>query len=49
LKSYALSSITSKGGLDNEITKIKNIAKGLYSSLGSYIDQGLSVRDLLQP
>jgi hypothetical protein len=49
LKSYALSSITSKGGLDNEVTKIKNIAKGLYSSLGSYIDQGLSVRDLLQP
>ena len=49
LKSYALSSITSKGGLDNETTKIKNIAKGLYSSLGSYIDQGLSVRDLLQP
>ncbi len=49
LKSYALSSITSKGGLDNEITKIKNIAKGLYSSLGSYIDQGLSVKELLQP
>jgi len=49
LKSYALSSITSKGGLDNEITKIKNIAKGLYSSLGNYIDQGLSVKELLQP
>lgn len=48
-RKYALSSITSGAGIDAEVSKIKEIAKGLYSPLAPYIDKGVSVKDLMQP
>lgn len=48
-RKYALSSVTSGAGIDAEVQKIKEIAKGLYSPLAPYIDKGVSVKDLMQP
>jgi hypothetical protein len=49
LGSYALNAMTSGSGIDAEKEKIKNIAKGLYSGISPFIDQGLTTKDLLQP
>jgi hypothetical protein len=49
LGSYALNAMTSGAGIDVEKEKIKNIAKGLYSGISPFIDQGLTTKDLLQP
>jgi hypothetical protein len=49
VKKAAISALTSPGGLDAQAEKIKNIAKGIYPGLASYIDQGLTPEELLRP
>lgn len=49
VKKAAITSITSPGGLDAQAEKIKGVAKGIYSSMAQFIDQGLTPQELLRP
>ena len=49
LRKYAINAFKSGAGVDAEKEKIKNIAKGLYAPIAPFIDQGLSVKDLISP
>lgn len=49
VKRAAIESITSPGGIDAQAEQIKAVAKGIYSGLAQFIDQGLTPEKLLQP
>lgn len=49
VRKYAINAFRSGAGVDAEKEKIKNIAKGLYAPIAPFIDQGLSVKDLVTP
>lgn len=49
LLKYAINAFKSGAGVDAEKEKIKNISKGLYAPIAPFIDQGLSVKDLISP
>jgi hypothetical protein len=49
VKKAAIAAITSPGGLEAQAEQIKGIAKGIYSGLAPFIDQGLTPEKLLQP
>lgn len=49
LRKYAINAFRTGAGVDAEKEKIKNIAKGLYAPIATFIDQGLSVKDLITP
>ena len=49
IRKYAISAFRTGAGVDAEVEKIKNISKGLYAPIAQFIDQGLSVKDLMQP
>lgn len=49
IKRAAIQSITSPGGIDAQAEQIKAVAKGIYSGLAQFIDQGLTPEKLLQP
>lgn len=49
VKKAAITSITSPGGLEAQAEKIKSVAKGIYSGLAQFIDQGLTPQELLRP
>lgn len=49
VRKYAISAFRTGAGVDAEKEKIRNIAKGLYSPIAQYLDQGISVKDLLTP
>jgi hypothetical protein len=49
VRKYAINAFRSGAGVDAEKEKIKNIAKGLYAPIAPFIDQGLSVKDLITP
>lgn len=49
VRKYAISAFRTGAGVDAEKQKIRNIAKGLYSPIAQYLDQGISVKDLLTP
>jgi hypothetical protein len=46
---YAINAFRTGAGVDAEKEKIKNIAKGLYAPIAPFIEQGLSVKDLITP
>jgi len=49
VRKYAINAFRSGAGVDAEKEKIKNIAKGLYAPIAPFIEQGLSVKDLITP
>lgn len=49
VRKYAINAFRTGAGVDAEKEKIKNIAKGLYAPIAPFIDQGLSVKDLVTP
>jgi len=49
VKRAAITALTSPGGLDAQVEKIKNVSKGIYGGLAQYIDQGLTPEELLRP
>lgn len=49
IRKYAINAFRTGAGVDAEREKIKNIAKGLYAPIAPFIDQGLSVKDLITP
>jgi hypothetical protein len=49
VRKYAINAFKSGAGVDAEQEKIKNISKGLYAPIAQFIDQGLTVKDLMQP
>ena len=49
IRKYAISSFRTGAGIDAEKEKIKAISKGLYAPLAPFIDQGVTVKDLMQP
>jgi hypothetical protein len=49
VRKYAISAFRTGAGVDAEREKIKAISKGLYAPLAQFIDQGVTVKDLMQP
>ena len=49
VRKYAINAFRSGAGVDAEREKIKSIAKGLYAPIAQFIDQGISVKDLITP
>ena len=49
VRKYAISAFRTGAGVDAEREKIKNISKGLYAPIAQFIDQGITVKDLMQP
>lgn len=46
IRQYALNGLTDKNAIETIRTKIQNTAKATYQNLSSFIDQGLSVKDI---
>jgi hypothetical protein len=46
VRQYALSGLTDKNAVETVRTKIQNTAKATYQNLASFIDQGLTVKDI---
>jgi hypothetical protein len=46
VRQYALSGLTDKNAIDTIRAKIQNTAKATYQNLASFIDQGLTVKDI---
>jgi hypothetical protein len=46
VRQYALNGLTDKNAIDTVRTKIQNTAKATYQNLASFIDQGLTVKDI---
>lgn len=49
IKKAAITALTTPGGIDAQTEQIKNVAKGIYSGLSQFIDQGITTQKLLSP